>query len=135
MFPPFVFGISNFFSLITGQMDSAQIAPLPSTIDASTPLGQVQKRSQDEDRRHYSPARFLYPNWSAALGILDVRSLNALYPLGYYLLNAGLSSYWESDPQHGIKPDRFTETAAPALAVSVEFQRVLAVNRVSLFTF
>jgi hypothetical protein len=135
VFPPFVFGISNFFSLITGQMDSAQIAPLPSTIDASTPLGQVQKRSQDEDRRHYSPARFLYPNWSAALGILDVRSLNALYPLGYYLLNAGLSSYWESDPQHGLKPDRFTQTAYPALAMSVEFQRVLAVNRVSLLTF
>jgi len=141
VFPPYAFGISNFFSpsnffpLITGQMDSAQIAPLPSTIDASTPLGQVQKRSQDEDRRHYSPDRFLYPNWSAALGVLDVRSLNALYPVGYYLLNGGLSSHWKSDPQHGIKPDRFTETAAPALAVSVEFQRVLAVNRVSLFTF
>jgi len=135
VFPPFVFGISNFFSLITGQMDSAQIAPLPSTIDASTPLGQVQKRSQEEDRRHYSPDRFLYPNWSAVLGVLDVRSLNALYPVGYYLLNGGLSSHWKSDSQHGIKPDRFTETAAPALAMSVDFQRVLVVNRVSLFTF
>jgi hypothetical protein len=141
VFPPYAFGISNFFSpsnffpLITGQMDSAQIAPLPSTIDASTPLGQVQKRSQDEDRRHYSPDRFLYPNWSAALGVLDVRSLNAFFPVGYYLLNGGLFPYWESDPAHGIKPDRFTQTATPALAMSVEFQRVLAVNRVSLFTF
>ena len=141
VFPPYAFGTSNFFGLsnffpmITGQMDSVQIAPLPSTIDASTPLGQVQKRSQDEDRRHYSPDRFLYPNWSAALGVLDVRSLNAFFPVGYYLLNGGLFPYWESDPAHGIKPDRFTQTATPALAMSVEFQRVLAVNRVSLFTF
>jgi hypothetical protein len=141
VFPPYAFGISNFFGLsnflpmITGQMDSVQIAPLPSTIDARTPLGQVQKRSQEEDRRHYSPDRFLYPNWSAALGVLDVRSLNALYPVGYFRLNAGLFSHWEGDPQHGIKPDRFTRTAPPDLATSVEFQRVLAVNRVSLFTF
>jgi hypothetical protein len=141
VFPPYAFGISNFFGLsnflpmITGQMDSVQIAPLPSTIDARTPLGQVQKRSQEEDRRHYSPDRFLYPNWSAALGVLDVRSLNALYPVGYFRLNAGLFSHWEGDPQHGIKPDRFTRTAPPDQATSVEFQRVLAVNRVSLFTF
>jgi hypothetical protein len=67
--------------------------------------------------------------------VLDVRVLNALYPVGYYLLNAGLFSHWDSDPQHGIKPDRFTQTVPRALAMSVDFQRVLAVNRVSLFTF
>ena len=135
VYPPFVLGSAHFFPLIAGRMDSAQIAPLPATIDATTPLGQVQKRSQEEDRRHYSPDGFLYPNWSAALEVLDVRLLYALYPAGYFLLNAGLFSHWESDPQHGIKPDRFTETVPRALAMSVEFQRVLAVNRVSLFTF
>jgi len=135
VFPPFVFGSSNFFPLIAGRMDAAQIAPLPSTIDATTPLGLVQRRSQDEDRRHFSPDGFLYPNWSEALGVLDVRLVYALYPVGYYLLNAGLFSHWDTDLQHGIKPDRFTLPVPPALAVSVEFQRVLAVNRVSLLTF
>jgi hypothetical protein len=107
---------------------------LPLPAELTGPLATVRELSQHEDRRHASPGGFLYPNWAAALGILDLFTIGALYPVGYHELNAGLFPWWERDPQHGLNPDRFVPPPAEAIH-SVEFQRVLAVNRVSLLTF
>ncbi len=117
-----------------GKTGARQIAPLPTEIDGTTPLGAVQRLSLSEDRRHYSPAGFLFPNWSAAIGVLDLLSLNALYPIGYHELNASLFTGWPHDPGHGLVPDRFIPVP-PSLVMSTEFQRVLVLNRVSLLTF
>jgi hypothetical protein len=111
-----------------------EVAPLPTEIDPSTPLGQVQRLSQKQDRRHYSPSGYLHPNWSAAIGVLDLLSVAALYPIGYHELNAALFADWERDPNHALNPDRFTPVPLP-YAMTTEFQRVMAVHRVSLLTF
>jgi hypothetical protein len=133
-FTPFVFASSMPVRLLETQIGALQMPPLPDVIDPTTPLGMVQKLSEQQDRRHYSPAAFLHPNWSEALGILDMLSLSALYPVGYHELNAGLFKHWNRDPVHGLIPDRFTP--APAVwAMSKVFQRVMAVHRISLLTF
>lgn len=111
-----------------------KLEALPLELDASTALGAVRDLARREDRRHYSPAGFLYPNWSAAVGIPDLLSLNALYPVGYHELNAALFGGWERDPQHALVPDRFVPPP-PSAFLTTDFQRVLAVNRVSLLTF
>jgi len=128
-FPPYFLG-----SLMPGARGARELAPLPVDLDPSTPLGAVQYRSEHEDRRHFSPGGFLYPNWSAAFGILDVLTIGAFYPVGYHELNSTLFRNWPHDPQHGIVPDRFVPIPISA-AVTLEFQRVMAVNRVSLLTF
>jgi hypothetical protein len=133
-FPPYFFGSPMAVLLCQGKAGARQIAPLPTELDASRPLGAVQRLSRGEDRRHYSPSAFLYPNWSAAIGVLDLLSLNALYPIGYHELNGSLFSGWERDPGHALVPDRFV-AAPPQLAMSTEFQRVMVLNRVSLLTF
>lgn len=117
-----------------GRAGAAKLEALPVEIDPSTALGAVQALARREDRRHFSPAGFLYPNWSEAVGIPDLLSLYALYPTGYHELNAGLFHGWERDPQHGLVPDRFVPPPPWAFA-TIDFQRVLAVNRVSLLTF
>jgi hypothetical protein len=132
---PYFFGSPMSALILQGRAGSRQIAPLPTEIDGSTPLGIMQRVSEAEDRRHYSPMVYLYPNWSAAIRVLDMLSLNAFYPVGYYELNAGLFKHWNGDPSHGIVPDRFTAVWPPSASMSTEFQRVLVLNRVSLFTF
>lgn len=118
----------------TGRAGAVELPPLPLRLWPTTAMGAVQYLSELQDRRHYSPAGDLYPNASASLGILDLLSLSALYPIGYHELNAGLFAGWEHDPAHGLVPDRFVPVAEP-LAMSEDFQRVLIVNRVSLLTF
>jgi hypothetical protein len=125
-----------YFSLWLHREYPAQVAPLPLDLDPGTPLGQVQRLSRTENRRHFS-AYFLHPNWSSAFQILDVRLLEALYPKAYFALNGGdgLFPYWERDFAHAIRPDRFVRPVQPALLFGEEFQRLLIVNRVSLFSF
>jgi hypothetical protein len=135
-FTPYVFRSKMALLMFnsTGRAGSPEVPALPDHIDPARALGQVQRSSQLEDRRHYSPSGFVNPNWSAALGILDMLSLNALYPVGYHELNGSLFSGWVRDPSHALVPDRFV--AAPiGLAMSAEFQRVMVLNRVSLLTF
>lgn len=113
-----------------------QVAPVPLELDPATPLGQVQRLSRTENRRHFSPT-ILYPNWSSAFQILDLRLLEALYPKTYFALNGGdgLFPDWERDPAHTIRPDRFVRPVHPSLIFGDAFQRLLIVNRVSLFSF
>jgi hypothetical protein len=118
----------------SGTLGAVQLRPPPHQLSPTTALGAVQLLSSQQDRRHYSPAGHLYPNSSAGLGILDLLSLNALYPLGYHELNGGLFAGWEHDPIHGLVPDRFVPVPQH-LVMSQEFQRVLVLNRVSLLTF
>ncbi len=120
--------------LLRGRAGAPEIAALPSEIDPATPLGTVQRLAETEDRRHFSPAGFLFPNWSSALGIPDLLLIGPLYPVGYHELNAALFAGWARDPQHGLVPDRFFPPPPSAIATT-EFQRVLAVHRVSLLTF
>jgi hypothetical protein len=135
VFPTYLTGsnISVFF--LKGRSTTPELPPVPSVIDPETPLGKVQELSRDQDRRHFSPLGWVYPNWSQALEILDLRSLNALYPSGIHQLNGGLFSSWERDPKHVLKPDRFTATVPPYQYMRPDFQRVLALHRVSLLTF
>jgi hypothetical protein len=135
VFPSYVLGSEITVRLMKRDGTTPQVSPLPAVIAASTPLGKVQELSRTEDRRHFSPHSLIYPNWSQALEILDLRSLNALYPSGIHQLNAGLFSKWERDPAHVLNPDRFTGPWRPAQYLGIDFQRVLALHRVSLLTF
>jgi hypothetical protein len=119
---------------LAGVGGSASIASLPLDLSSSSALGAVRELSASQDRRHYSPAGYVYPNWGQAIGLMEMLSLQALYPRHSHELNGALFSEWERDPQHGISPDRFVPVP-PSLAMSLDFQRVLAVNRVSLLTF
>jgi hypothetical protein len=112
------------------------VAPVPLELDPATPLGEVQRLSRSENRRHFSPF-ILYPNWSSVFRILDVRLLEALYPKTYFALNGadGLFPNWERDPSHAIRPDRFVRPVHPSLLFGDAFERLLIVNRVSLFSF
>jgi hypothetical protein len=113
-----------------------QVAPFQLELDPATPLGQIQRLSRTEHRRHFS-AQILYPNWSSAFRILDLRLLEALYPKAYFALNGadGLFPDWERAPVHTIRPDRFVRPVHPSLLFGDAFQRLLIVNRVSLFSF
>ncbi len=135
VFPPFLLGSPTSTLLLKGKVTAPQAPPKPTLIDPKTPLGKVQQLSREQDRRHFSPHPWVYPNWSQALEILDLRSLNALYPSGIHQLNSALFSKWETDPAHGITPDRFTSPQPVQQSLSVDFQRILALHRVSLFTF
>ena len=127
---------TRYFSLWLHREYPPQVAPIPLELDPATPLGQVQRLSRTENRRHFS-ASILYPNWSSVFQILDVRLLEALYPKTYFALNGGdgLFPDWEGDPAHTIRPDRFVRPVHPSLLFGEEFQRLLIVNRVSLFSF
>jgi hypothetical protein len=130
---PLVFASTVPLRLLETRLGSPELPPLPATIDPTTPLGLVQKLSREQDRRHYSPTGFIYPNWGEAFGIMEMLSVHAFYPQAYHELNAGLFTHWERDPFHGLVPDRFV--AVRSGAMSPEFQRVMAVHRVSLLTF
>jgi hypothetical protein len=112
-----------------------QVPPLPDRIDPSSPLGAVRDLSRREDRRHFSPHDILVPNWPQALGVLDLRILYPFYPQGYHELNAALFDDWEWDPQHVLKPDRFTRPLHYENTFSPGFQRILVLHRVSLLSF
>jgi len=138
---PFLLGAMFTPYLIDGSAGAPEVAPLPERIDPTTPLGAVHELAHQEDRRHYATATApgswratLYPNWSAALEIPSLLYLGPLYPAWYHELNATLYGEWPRDPQHVIVPDRFVPVSSGE-AMSVPFQRVLAVHRVSLLTF
>jgi hypothetical protein len=133
-FTPLLFATGLPVRLLDLELGAPQMKPLPNKIDQRTPLGQVQKLCEEQDRRHYSPGGFLAPNWSEAIGILDILSLNAFYPIGYHELNAGLYKHWDRDPQHVLNPDRFVHVLG-SQAMGRDFQRVLAAHHVSLLTF
>ena len=113
------------------------VQALPYTVASGTPLGEVQRLSRDADRRHFSPSGILFPNWSGALGIMDQRILGALYPKSFHGLNGGtgLSLRWNRDPNHRLYPDRFFGPLGPEMMMEDDFRRIMAVNRVSLFSF
>ena len=113
---------------------AASVPALPRTFSTSSALGAARALSINEDRRHYSPAGYVYPNWGQAIGLMEMLSVQALYPRASHELNSSLFHDWGVWPENGIRPDRFVTVPLP-LAMSPEFQRVLAVNRVSLFTF
>ena len=113
---------------------SVSVPPLPRAISESSALGAARALSVSEDRRHYSPAGYVYPNWGQAIGLMEMLSLQALYPRASHELNSSLFHEWGVWPENGLAPDRFVPVSQ-TLAMSPEFQRVLAVNRVSLFTF
>jgi hypothetical protein len=131
---PLIFASGLTRVLLESSFGYPQAPPIADQIDRSSAIGMVQKLSQEQDRRHISPGGLLYPNWSEAFGILDVLSLNAFFPRGYHELNAGLYRNWIHDPQHGLIPDRFVPVQG-RWAMTVDFQRVMAVHRVSLLSF
>ncbi len=113
------------------------LPPHPEKLDPAFPFGALQTLSQNEDRRHYSPQELLYPNWSSAFRILDLRVLSALYPQYYYKLNSsqGLVDFWIRDFTHEINPDRFVRSNLPESSTLPLFQKLLILNRVSLLSF
>ncbi|MCC6808115.1 MAG: hypothetical protein IT381_11880 [Deltaproteobacteria bacterium] len=100
-----------------------------------TPMAEVQRVSQSEDRRHFSNDDILFPNWSGALRILDMRYLGSFNPKHLYALNGYAAALWAIDPSQGGQPDRFVGTAPKQAMLDVRFLRLLALHRVSLFTF
>jgi hypothetical protein len=131
---PYAFGSPIALHLWAGTAGGPELPALPERLDPAAPLAAVAAIAGAEDRRHYGIGGSPYPNWAAAFGIPDLLSLQALYPLGSWELNAGLFSGWEGDPNHGIVPDRFVPVPGSEVW-STAFQRVLVLNRVSLFTF
>ena len=110
-----------------------QLPPLPAEIDRRTPLGAVAELSRREDRRHYGLGHVLFPGWSAAFRILDLRVVGPFYPAGVHALNRGLFPHWLT-LQAGF-PDRFVRPEPEARTWDPGFQRVLALHRVSLLSF
>ncbi|MEK7692047.1 MAG: hypothetical protein AAB425_13615, partial [Bdellovibrionota bacterium] len=47
----------------------------------------------------------------------------------------GLSLRWNRDPNHRLDPDRFFGPLGPEMMMEDDFRRIMAVNRVSLFSF
>jgi hypothetical protein len=131
---PYLLGGRLVPALWAGTAGGKQIATLPIRFDPGSPLEIVRRLSVEEDRRHISPGGLLYPNWAAALGVLDVLTIGAFYPVGFHELNAGLFPFWERDPQHGLNPDRFVPPPIGS-HVAPGYGRMLAANRVSLLTF
>lgn len=127
---------SVFFTSVLRRQFPQEVAAVPNDISPTVPLGAIAEISQKEDRRHFSPDGLIFPNWSSAFKILDVRLLPALIPNGYYELNGadGLGSVWQGDIGHRLRPDRFTVTK-PNEMFSGDFEKLLALNRVSLFTY
>jgi hypothetical protein len=113
----------------------AELPAFAATAPVSSPIFQVQKLSQAEDRRHFSPQAILFPNWSQVLDILDMRLLYALYLNGYHQLNGSLSGHWQADSGHLIKPDRFTGFDSDEEMLNPNVTKMLALNRVSLLSF
>ncbi|GIL18203.1 MAG: hypothetical protein BroJett040_19540 [Oligoflexia bacterium] len=112
-------------------------AEYPSQIPESSPLSFVQVLSQTQDRRHFSPDRVFFPNWSAVFRIMDTRVLYALYPMKFYQLATGLYDGWygelringKTQADRFIGPNDFRDGFHPDL------QRLLILSRVSLFSF
>ncbi|MGK5085602.1 hypothetical protein WDW37_20120 [Bdellovibrionota bacterium FG-1] len=134
VFPPISFS-AVFLPKLLAHGPAREVAAVNEALDPTSPLGAVQKLSISEDRRHYSPSTVLFPNWSAAFNILDMRVLYAIYPQGYFELNGGLTDKWDSDPGNMIKPDRFVRNLPTKSLFESDFQRLLLLNRISLFTF
>jgi hypothetical protein len=120
--------------VIAGLPGSPSVPALPRIISPSSALGAARALSVREDRRHYSPAGYVYPNWGEAIGLMEMLSLQALYPRESHELFSSLFHQWEEWPENGLVPDRFV-AVTPALSMTADFQRLLAVNRVSLLTF
>ena len=129
---PLVFASSVPLRLLETRLASPELPPLPATIDPTTPLGLVQKLSREQDRRHYSPT--IYPNWGEAFGIMELLSVHAFYPQAYHELNAGLFTRWERDP-FMVSCPIVSSLCRAGRRCPPEFQRVMAVHRVSLLTF
>lgn len=110
-----------------------QLPPVPAALDRDTPLGAVAELSRRQDRRHYGLGYVLFPGWSAAFGILDLRMVEPFYPAGVHALNRGVFSHWLT-LQPGF-PDRFVRPDPESLTWDPGFQRVLALHRVSLLSF
>lgn len=105
------------------------------TIPESSPLAAVQNLSQNQDRRHFSPDRVLFPNWSGVFKIMDIRLLYALFPKSFYTLHANLFNDWEHDSSMGLVPDRFIGPANIENGFAEGLQKILLLDRVSLFSF
>lgn len=88
--------------------------------------------SQNEDRRHFSNDKFLYPNFSSAIGVLDTRLLQAFYPKSSYISFIAFPGIWETGAHFGKLPDRFVGFISEKL--TTEGAKFLINNRVSLVT-
>jgi hypothetical protein len=77
---------------------AGDFAPQPSSSLLNLPQGtgflEIQKISQTQDRRHFSPDDRLYPNFSHAYKILDLRMLYGIYPKYTFSLNEGVFKDW-----------------------------------------
>lgn len=112
-------------------------AEYPSQIPESSPLPPVQVLSQTQDRRHFSPDRVFFPNWSAVFRIMDTRALYALYPIKFYQFATGLYDGWYGELRINgkIHADRFIGPRDFNDGFHPDLQRFLILSRVSLFSF
>lgn len=108
------------------------LPPLVRDLSSDSPLGQVQKRSQTEDRRHFSAQEILYPNWSQAFDILDMRVLYGIHPANILGLNNQIFSNWK---KNGGALSRILQPEDPQDNMNEDLQRDLIINRVSLLSF
>lgn len=106
--------------------------PYERDILEASPLGRVQKLSRTENRRHFSPHEIMHPNWPGAFDILDLRILNGIYVLNHMTLSKALSSNWK---RQGTAIWSLVRPEPPRELMSEDFQRILILNRISLFSF
>ena len=96
----------------------------------------VAEKSRAEDRRHFSGDLFLSPNWGSAVGILEMRVLEALYPRLQHKLYATVVSSWQHGSSQPHIPDRFLKLTEPTSqpVSGSELEKLLVITRTSLLT-
>ncbi len=105
-----------------------------STIPEVNVFSLVQRWSQQQDRRHFSPDYRLYPNYSAAFEILDMRVVNGGYPKRIFALNDELFTNWH-ELAYYKHADRFISVDNPQVNFpSLEFEKLMILHRVSMIT-
>jgi hypothetical protein len=96
----------------------------------------VADKSRGEDRRHYSGDLFLSPNWGSAVGILETRVLEALYPRMQHKLYSTVVTSWAHGSALPSVPDRFLKLKPDASdpVSGSEIEKLLVLTRTSLLT-
>ncbi len=104
----------------------------PRPIPQGNIFAPIQKLSQEEDRRHFSPDRRMYPNYSEIFEILDVRVLYGVFPKRISALNNIFLDWFGNNPGHA---DRFVGPNDKFKGLPADLEKVLLLHRVSLLSF
>jgi len=104
------------------------------SIPLTNVYSKVQELSLNEDRRHFSPDQRLFPNYSTAFSIMDLRVLYGSFPKRMFTLNDELFQRWHETPFYK-HADRFVGPEESIDRVPEDFEKLLLLHRVSLVTY